>query len=268
MKNTFLFTLFSATLLLSACTDIESSIPFESTYGSRFVNLKRAIYKDFIVNDSLIYEVRYDRKLKLNTVRSYPDMDTIFQAHVSKHNDYWICSEPQSEGGFKIWGFKKEDEQITGWSERNKTSFILHNNSLTEVGKSALDSSLLIMDEPFIEANIEKLLAQYEPIPVERYTYDKGEEEELIETDTPVSERLIHQLYPVPVKTSLSLELIDEGNYTAVIYNLKGQQVFEESFSGDLVEFNLEHLENGKHILALLNNLGVVVDQESIYISH
>ena len=124
------------------------------------------------------------------------------------------------------------------------------------------------MDELFIEASIEKHLAQCKPTSLARYSHDKREEKEPTENATPVSESLIHQIYPVPVKTNLSLELIDEGNYIAVIYNLKGQQVFKESFSGDLVEFNLEHLENGKHILALLNNLGVVVDQESIYISH
>ncbi|MGB1031828.1 MAG: T9SS type A sorting domain-containing protein, partial [Flavobacteriales bacterium] len=188
-------------------------------------------------------------------------------------DNMWVCSEPQKNGGFSIWAFQKEENEITGWKERSAISYDLQQQSLPIHGKSKVDSNFLEMNEEFVEKKLSKMLASIIPQSVERFRDDEAGEfdddyEATDDQDTLVSERLIHQIYPVPVNSILTLELIDEGEYNAVIYNLKGQQVFEQSFRGDLVEFNLESLENGKHILALLNNAGVVVDQESIYISH
>ncbi|MGB1033349.1 MAG: hypothetical protein ACPGWM_12060, partial [Flavobacteriales bacterium] len=77
MKNTTTLVFSSLLLLLTACQEKAPSIPFDNAYGNRYVNLKRAIHKEFVVNDSLIYEVSYDRKMKLNTVRSLPNLDTV-----------------------------------------------------------------------------------------------------------------------------------------------------------------------------------------------
>ena len=273
MKNTTTLVFSSLLLLLIACQEKAPSIPFDSAYGNRYVNLKRAIHKEFVVNDSLIYEVRYDRKKKLNTVRSLPNLDTVFQAHVCKFENIWVCSEPQETGGYDIWAFQKDGAEIIGWKERSAISYELQKESLLQRGKSKADSNFLKMNEEFVGKKLSEMLASITPQSVERFRDEEaGEFDDDFEAnddqDVMVSERLIHQIYPVPVNSILTLELIDEGDYNAVIYNLKGQQVFEQSFRGDLVEFNLESLENGKHILALLNNAGIVVDQESIYISH
>lgn len=272
MKNTPPYFVFCLILVLLSCQEQSPSHSFDAPYGGRFVNLKRAIHKEFIINDSLTYEVQYDRKTKLNTVRLTPSFDTVFQAHVAKFNQFWICSEPNPSGGYDLWGFVKDGDVISGWNEREFTSYSLQASAFKDLKKSASDSTLLAMNESYVEEKLVELISSMPAVSVEKFrgeiiNEESENSESLIEQATE-SEKLIHAIYPVPVKNALTLELIDEGEYSCVIYNLRGKQVFEQTFVGDLVEFNLESLDNGKHILALLNSAGVVIDHESIYISH
>lgn len=66
----------------------------------------------------------------------------------------------------------------------------------------------------------------------------------------------LFKAFPNPTSNELNIWTSVEGNYSLVIYNLQGQQVYEQKMSGGSTRCEIDFLTTGNYILILKNNSG------------
>lgn len=261
MSATRFFLLFAFAMGFFSCTEPLPPKVFYQPFGNRHANFKRALYQHFEVDDSVSYMVDFDRKSKLNHL-ILQNGDTAFTALLTKKGNYWVVSE-KCNNGYAIWGFQAEKSALKGWTHRESIKRAIEKRFTEDGYTHAKDSSFLVMDETIVMEVLEKELINAPTVPFLRV--ENEENEVLLNDSTP--ERPLQKFYPNPASDLLNLELLEEQTYQAKLYNSKGKEVFSETWEGKEITLQIQSLEQGNYILAIMEGSGLVLDQERIVIA-
>lgn len=262
MRATRFFLLSAFAMGIWSCTEpTPNPKVFYQPFGNRHIDFKQALYKRFAVDDSITYQVDYDRKSKLNQL-ILENGDTAFSALLTKKGDYWLVSEKQSNG-YSIWGFQAKKNLLKGWTHRESIKRAIEKKFTDEGYTHSKDSSFLVMDETIVMEVLQRELINAASIPFFRI---ENEIDEAFSRDSK-PERHLQKFYPNPSSYILNLEMLEDQSYQAKLYNSKGMDVFSEAWVGNHTSLKVQGLDQGNYILAIMDGAGLVLDQERIVIA-
>ncbi|NQX93244.1 MAG: T9SS type A sorting domain-containing protein [Flavobacteriales bacterium] len=257
--------------LLCACDfslNTEITHPHRESFSKRKVNIKRAIFKNFTIADSLEFRTEYDRKEKINLIMN-GEGDTLCMGYLSKHKELWVFSE-QLEKGYSIWGFEADGDSIKGWLERKITAHAI-SDAFVEAGlKDPLDSTLLTADNELLVSVLRKQLDSYDYLSLKRSESQEQDERsgsDLASADA-ASPEILEALFPNPAATELNLSFSSDTVAFVTIYDMSGSQIFKQACEGTEHQIDVSSFENGRYILAIQDVADRVIGQEQLVVAH
>ncbi|MEO0403803.1 MAG: T9SS type A sorting domain-containing protein [Bacteroidota bacterium] len=255
---------------LCACDAANITYPHREPFSKRKVNIKRAIFKNFVVADSLEFRTEYDRKEKMNLIMSGSG-DTLCMGHLSKHEELWIFSEQLSKG-YSIWGFETDGNSIKGWLERGITAHAISDAFAESNLKDPLDSTLLASDNELLIAILRSQLDKYPFQSIKRLeSQDTSSEEadgESTSKDENGSSDFLEAVFPNPASNELNLSFSSDTVAFVTIYNMSGDQVLKQACEGTEHQLDVSSFENGRYILAIQDSEDRVIGQEQVIVAH
>lgn len=293
MRNTLypFFLLFFGLMLLVACDNVDLEKPttrFERPFDQRRVSLKRILHERFkFQGDTNIYKVDFERRNKMNRLINLNTGDTVMQGFVSNNDDLWVVSEPLDSMGYLIWGFKTADDLVYAWGSRLEQHKAL-SSTYTSEGVLDIESGVLIVptkEEQILATLRKELLPAYtEGVLIERLS--RSDVREALETNTEADSREVdideHEeevldlntqeqnsivnIYPLPAKTELKLEMASSGDYLIKCFDMNGAPFRDFEKSGSTLTLDVSDWANGNYILAVFNSDGLLLDQQKVVV--